>query len=159
MERNMTECRHITCVLSVFLFAASSCFGDDRNIDPTKTISTTETTQQYGLEHNDPIEIDPTLSLAGLIDLTLEKFPDRLINEALKNEADALQVRGDSWLAGSTQLVLNYSSDQITNNRGYNQTTAELGIYSLGLGATLGRAKYRERSAKFRPKTIGGVKT
>ncbi len=77
-------------------------------------------------EHNDPIEVDPTLTLSQLVDLTVEKYPDRLINTALAEEAEALGVRGDSWMAGSNALYLDYSDDQLTNNHGYQQASAKI---------------------------------
>jgi outer membrane protein TolC len=49
-----------------------------------------------------------------------------LINEALAQEADALQQRGDSWLAGSTALALDYNDDRVANDLGSREASAKL---------------------------------
>lgn len=76
--------------------------------------------------HHDPIEIDQNLSLAQLIEQTLEKYPDRLINQALVQQAEAWQTRGDSWVAGSTALSLDYNTDKIANDQGAREASAKL---------------------------------
>lgn len=60
------------------------------------------------VEHHDPIEIDATLSLAKVVDLTLEKHPDAVWLQALEAEATAIARRGDSWIAGAAQAGLRY---------------------------------------------------
>ncbi|MDD4913725.1 MAG: TolC family protein [Methylococcales bacterium] len=91
----------------------------------TRTPSVFET-KPLGMDHQDPIEIDPTLTLGQLIDITIEKYPDRLIGEALAQEAEALSVRADSWFAGSNALYLDYADDTVTNGRGYSDADAKL---------------------------------
>lgn len=76
--------------------------------------------------HHDPIEIDQNLSLAQLIEQTLEKYPDRLINQALVQQAEAWQTRGNSWVAGSTALSLDYNTDKIANDQGAREASAKL---------------------------------
>jgi outer membrane protein TolC len=78
------------------------------------------------MEHLDPIEVDKSLSLPQLVEQTLEKYPDRLINEALAQQAEAWQTRGDSWFAGSTALSLDYNTDQIANDQGTREASAKL---------------------------------
>ena len=63
------------------------------------------------VEHYDPIQVDPDLSLSGLIEQTLHKYPDTAIIPALKQEAEALQRRGNSWLAEAPNIVLYYQDD------------------------------------------------
>ena len=123
----MTGFRHIKYSLPVLLLlAATPCAADINDNGPPKITQEAATTEKLNSEHIDPIEIDSALTLPQLVDLTLEKYPDRLINEALAQEAEALHVRGDSWFAGSNALSLDYSGDQITGNRGFNESSAKL---------------------------------
>ncbi len=62
------------------------------------------------VSHHDPIEIDASLSLAKIIDLTLEKYPDKAWLEALETEAAALSQRSKSWTAGASQATIGYQS-------------------------------------------------
>jgi len=78
------------------------------------------------VEHLDPIEIDSQLTLPQVLDQTLEKYPDRLINEALFREAEALTERGDSWLAGSSVLQLEYNDDRAGSDKGSREAAANL---------------------------------
>jgi outer membrane protein, heavy metal efflux system len=57
--------------------------------------------------HEDPIEIDESLTLAKVVDLTLEKFPDMAWLKSLEEEAAAIAQRGQSWTAGAS--TANYS--------------------------------------------------
>lgn len=122
----MTGFRHIKYSLPALLLAATPCAADLKNSEPPKMTSDTLVTERLSVEHIDPIEIDPALTLPQLVELTLEKYPDRLINEALIQQAEALQQRGDSWLAGSTALALDYSDDRIANDLGSREASAQL---------------------------------
>jgi outer membrane protein TolC len=53
--------------------------------------------------HEDPIEIDESLTLLKVIDLTLEKFPDMAWLKSLEDEAAAITQRSKSWTAGASQ--------------------------------------------------------
>ena len=64
--------------------------------------------EQQIVAHFDPITVDPQLTLPGVIDLTLEKYPEGALLPALQQEAEALQRRGDSWLAGALNAVFFY---------------------------------------------------
>lgn len=116
----MTLSRHIKYCLPWLWLLATPGFSDQ-----TLTVPDAEPTA-LTVEHIDPIDIDPALTLPQLVEQTLEKYPDRLINEALQQEADALQQRGDSWLAGSTALALDYNDDRIANDLGSREATAKL---------------------------------
>lgn len=76
--------------------------------------------------HVDAIQVDAGMTLSQLLETTLEKYPDRLINEALRQQADAWQERGDSWFAGSAALALQYSDDRIARNDGQRDAHAQL---------------------------------
>jgi outer membrane protein TolC len=82
--------------------------------------------QKLLVEHLDPIEIDPALTLPQLLEETLQKYPDRLINEALMQQAEAWQMRGDSWFAGSTVLAMDYADDRMANDSGSRDASANL---------------------------------
>lgn len=125
----MTVNRHILYSLSAFMLVMTlPGRAELKPLSVQKISEISSDTEKLILDHNDPIEIDVTLTLSELINTTLEKYPDRLINQALSQEADALKTRGDSWLAGSTQLILDYSNDQIANNRGYSEANATLEV-------------------------------
>ncbi|MFM8341883.1 MAG: TolC family protein, partial [Methylomonas sp.] len=106
----MTYLRHIQYSLLISLLIALPCFADS----------------SLTMEHLDPIEVDKSLTLPQLVEQTLEKYPDRLINEALAQQAEAWQTRGDSWFAGSTALSLDYNTDQIANDQGTREASAKL---------------------------------
>ena len=55
------------------------------------------------VDHHDPIEIDDSLTLPKVVDLTLEKFPDMTWLNSLEEEAAAIAQRSKSWTAGASQ--------------------------------------------------------
>jgi outer membrane protein TolC len=123
----MTVFRHINYALSVyFLLAIPQAIAVGKDYQPSQLLMPMANPEPTSTEHIDSVELDPNLTLAQLLESTLDKYPDRLINEALTEEAAALHIRSDSLLAGSTQISVNYSDDKITTNRGYNETNAEL---------------------------------
>lgn len=117
----MTISRHIKYCLPLLWLTLQPCAAEDLAPHPTLDIE-----KNLQVEHIDPVEIDPQLNLAQLLEETLEKYPDRLINEALAQEADALHQRGDSWLAGSTALAVDYADSRISNDNGSREATAKL---------------------------------
>jgi outer membrane protein TolC len=60
------------------------------------------------VDHLDPIEIDTTLSLSKVIDLTLDKYPDAAWINAMEEEAAAIARRSKSWTAGAAQAGLSF---------------------------------------------------
>lgn len=82
----------------------------------------------YIVEHVDPISVDGTLTLSQLIDHTLTNYPDRFLNPALQQEADALEQRGNSWIAGASSVSVQYLDDAVADNIGYKQITAQLDV-------------------------------
>ncbi len=75
------------------------------------------------VEHHDRIQVNKTLFLPQLIDLTLEKFPEQLLNQAREQEADALQQRGNSWLAlpithkSSHTILFNFQQQETSTQK------------------------------------------
>jgi outer membrane protein TolC len=58
--------------------------------------------------HEDPIEIDESLTLSKVVDLTLEKFPDMAWLSSLEDEAAAISQRSKSWTAGASQMSYSF---------------------------------------------------
>lgn len=106
--------------LRVFLLAASSGFTDLTFADSRMSIT-----------HQDPIEIDSTLSLSEVIEFTLEKYPDIAWLKALEEEAAALEERSKSWTAGASQTNLGY---QTIYNLKLNYATANVQVPLWNLG-------------------------
>ena len=78
------------------------------------------------VEHHDFIQIDNNLSLPQVITTTLEKFPDRLLTEALKQQANALHLRGNSWLAAAPSFSISYLDDLPGDDIGSREIEAQL---------------------------------
>ena len=142
----MTNCRHIRfsllviiSLLSPLVFAQNLVQGDVIN-------------------HVDPVELDHTLSLTQLVEQTIEKYPDRLINEALQNQADAWQTRGDGWFAGSQALAVDYNSDKVANDRGSREISGQLEFTVWNWGQRSAAQDIAERSQQFAAKQSAAVR-
>ena len=61
------------------------------------------------IDHVDVIEVDQSLNLADIVNLTLEQYPDSSWLQALEEEAAAIQGRSDSMLGRSAQRRLGFS--------------------------------------------------
>ncbi len=83
-------------------------------------LSATAGSEYYSLE-TDGLTVDSQLTLSGLVELTLQNYPDGALIPALKAEADALQRRGNSWVAGSLFVSFYYRNSWLT---GANETGA-----------------------------------
>lgn len=83
------------------------------------------------VEHHDPMTVDAKLSLAELIDLTLEKYPDTQWLNSLENEVAALKQRGDSWTAGSATAGLQFQ-EATSGTLHYLDGTVEVPLWNLG---------------------------
>jgi outer membrane protein TolC len=102
------------CLLVYFL-AAVPAFADSAHI----------------VEHHDPIEADATLSLAKVVDLTLEKYPDVTWLNSLEQEAAALKQRGDSWTAGASQAGLRFQ-EATSGTLHYIDGMVQVPLWNLG---------------------------
>ncbi|MFZ2405805.1 MAG: TolC family protein [Methylobacter sp.] len=83
------------------------------------------------VEHHDPIETDAALSLAKVVDLTLEKFPDATWLKSLEEEAAAIEQRGDSWTAGASQAGLRFQ-EATSGTLHYIDGTVQVPLWNLG---------------------------
>ena len=112
--------------LIVYLLTTALVFADSAHI----------------VEHHDPIEIDASLSLSKIIDLTLEKYPDVSWLNALEEEAAALAQRGDSWTAGASQAGLRFQ-EAASGTLHYIDGTVQVPLWNLG------QRDAEQRSAKL----------
>jgi outer membrane protein TolC len=80
------------------------------------TVSLAE--QEHIVDHHHQISVDPQLTLAELVQITLEKHPSAAIIPALQQEVEALKQRGNSWLAGALTASFYYRDDAISNDTG-----------------------------------------
>lgn len=58
--------------------------------------------------HQDPIEIDESLTLPKVVDLTLEKYPDTTWLNSLEEEAAAIAQRSKSLTAGASTMTTSF---------------------------------------------------
>jgi cobalt-zinc-cadmium efflux system outer membrane protein len=86
---------------------------------------------EYVVEHHDPIESDATLSVAKVVDLTLEKYPDATWLNSLEEEAAALSLRGDSWTAGASLAGLRFQ-EATSGTLHYIDAAVEVPLWNVG---------------------------
>lgn len=113
-------------VLALFFLAATFVFAE----------------QKPAVSHNDPIEIDNSLTLAKVIDLTMDKFPDITWLKSLEEEAAAIKQRGESLTAGAAQAGLRYQN-MSSGTVHYVDATVQVPLWNLGQ-----RDAEREHGAK-----------
>jgi cobalt-zinc-cadmium efflux system outer membrane protein len=83
------------------------------------------------VDHLDPIDIDATLTLPKLIDLTMEKYPDATWLTSLEEEAAAIEERSKSWTAGASLANVGYQS--IASFRlNYGTAGVQVPLWNLG---------------------------
>jgi len=85
----------------------------------------------HAVAHLDPIEIDATLTLSKLIDLTMEKYPDTAWLTSLEQEAAAIAERSKSWTAGASQATIGYQSIS-TFRLNYATANVQVPLWNLG---------------------------
>ncbi|MBL1262108.1 TolC family protein [Methylomicrobium sp. RS1] len=89
-----------------------------RNIKPT-------------IDHFDPIEVDPALNLAKVINLTLEKYPDSAWLAAQEAEAAAILERSKSWTSGAARAGLAYQ-EATSGTLHYIDAVVQVPLWNLG---------------------------
>lgn len=92
------------------------------------------TAERPVIAHQDPIIVDPKLSLGELIDLTLEKYPDTHWLHALEEEATAIGARGQSWIAGVPQTSLRFQ-EATSGTLHYVDATYQVPLWNPGQSA------------------------
>lgn len=83
------------------------------------------------VKHEDMISVDSNLTLPKLIDLTLEKYPDVTWLQALEDEVQALQKRGDSWTSGASQASFRYQ-EATSGTLHYLDAGVQVPLWNLG---------------------------
>ncbi|MDI1291121.1 MAG: TolC family protein [Methylobacter sp.] len=83
------------------------------------------------VDHLDPIESVATLSLAKVVDLTLEKYPDASWLKSLEQEAAAIAQRGNSWTAGASQAGLRFQ-EATSGTLHYIDASVQVPLWNLG---------------------------
>jgi outer membrane protein TolC len=106
-----------------FALSPLTCFALNPNEAPPRL--------ETGVKHLDPVLIDNSLSLAKLIDQTLEKYPDSRWLASLEEEAQAIQQRGKSWLAGAPQAGLRFQ-EATSGTLHYIDAAVEVPLWNLG---------------------------
>ena len=118
----------------------------------TTTVSVAETS--FIVAHNDPIEVDKSLTLAKIIDLTMEKFPDMAWLKSLEDEATAIRQRGESFTAGASQAGLRFQ-EATSGTLHYVDATIQVPLWNLGQrDAERERGLKAENSADLQSKAI-----
>lgn len=112
----------------------------------------------YTVEHHDPISKDAQLSLAQLVDLTLEKYPDTAMIAALQQEAEALRRRGGSWLANSPYVLVNYIEDAVGSDDGLREMVGGFGLPLWRWGQRDATQKVAERAREASDTRAEGIK-
>jgi len=100
------------------------------------------------VEHYDPLHVDPTLDLARLIDKTVAIYPDGVIVEALRGEAEALKQRGESWFSGPYALQLTYIDDSPASSNGLREVEGYLQVQLWNWGQRTASQQLAERAAE-----------
>jgi cobalt-zinc-cadmium efflux system outer membrane protein len=83
------------------------------------------------IDHYDPIEVDPALNLAKVVDLTLEKYPDAAWLAAQEAEAAAILERSKSWTSGAARAGLAYQ-EATSGTLHYVDATVQVPLWNLG---------------------------
>ena len=83
------------------------------------------------VDHQDPIEIDASLSLSKVIELTLEKYPDSAWIKAMEDEAAAIEQRSQSWTAGASQAGLRFQ-EATSGTLHYIDAFVQVSLWNLG---------------------------
>jgi cobalt-zinc-cadmium efflux system outer membrane protein len=85
--------------------------------------------------HEDPIEIDVSLTLPKVVDLTLEKYPDTTWLNSLEEEAAAIAQRSKSWTAGASTMSYSFE-EAATGTAGgrlhYASAGVEVPLWNIG---------------------------
>ena len=83
------------------------------------------------VEHDDPIVVDNALTLAKVVDLTMEKFPDMAWVKSLENEATAIKKRGDKWTYGPMEAGLRFQ-EATSGTLHYLDATVQVPLWNFG---------------------------
>jgi outer membrane protein TolC len=83
------------------------------------------------VDHLDPIEEDARLSLAKVVEMTLDKYPDAAWLKAMEDEAAAIAERSKSWTAGAAQAGLRFQ-EATSGTLHYIDADVQVPLWNLG---------------------------
>jgi outer membrane protein TolC len=81
-------------------------------------LATAQAEEVHLVDHIDVITIDPQLNLVDLVNQTLEKYPDQALIAAMQKESEALNLRGNRWIAGAPTVSIDYKDDFVGSDTG-----------------------------------------
>ena len=87
------------------------------------------------VDHHDTVEIDESLTLPKVVDLTLEKFPELAWLNSLEEEAVAITQRSKSWTAGASQTSYSFQEAATGANGGklhYINAGVQVPLWNIG---------------------------
>ncbi len=87
--------------------------------------------EQALVKHVDALEVDSSLNLTKVVNLTLDKLPDRVWLSALEEEASALRNKSESWLAGSANAELAFQ-EATSGTLHYVDARLQVPLWNLG---------------------------
>ncbi|CAG7856563.1 hypothetical protein MCAMS1_01091 [biofilm metagenome] len=94
-------------------------------------VAAVDAEKRLGVAHNDPVAVDQSLTLAKVVDLTLDKFPDMTWLKSLEEEASAIKERGNSWTAGASQAGLRFQ-EATSGTLHYLDATVQVPLWNIG---------------------------
>lgn len=77
-------------------------------------------------DHHPAMSTDPQLNLRSVVQSTLTHYPQTAVINAMSEEAEALQTRGNAWLSGPPAIAFRYETDQVADNTGFREIENEL---------------------------------
>lgn len=89
---------------------------------------------QHDDHAHEPLSVDASLTVAEVIQATLTTYPESLVLDARRQQADAWTSRGRSWLLDRPSLMLRYQSDRwgSDNNLEEYEAGIELPLWTWG---------------------------
>ena len=87
------------------------------------------------VDHHDTVEIDESLTLPKVVDLTLEKFPELAWLNSLEEEAATITQRSKSWTAGASQTSYSFQEAATGANGGklhYINAGVQVPLWNIG---------------------------
>ncbi len=93
------------------------------------------------VEHLDPLPYEASLSLRQVVEATFEQYPQGAVIGAMQEEAQALNRRSESLVAGYPMLYLQYIDDRVISDRG---------VVQIQTGYQIPFWMWNQRSASYR---------
>ena len=130
--------KNVVCLLVVYPFIFTPVYAQVATWELESTTSM--------VNHHDPLEIDKTLTLSTVVDLTMETHPDIALITSMEEEAAAISERSKSWTAGASQIAIGYQS--IASFR-LNYATANLMVPLWNIGQRDAQENLAKEAEKY----------